>query len=126
MHSTALITKQMEIELVELMKQLQGSWKLNTGDQFFEINGNELTVITDSKSVKTSFELIRNLQLRNWQIKVSKPMSWLRTFIVQITEDAFVIYDFDLKLNMVMGARSKLLNPSRIYNYTRVAVPEPV
>jgi hypothetical protein len=55
---------------------------------------------------------------------VDKPLSWLRTFIVQITEDSFVIYDFDLKLNMVMGARSKLLNPSRVYNYTRVAVPE--
>lgn len=110
--------------MVELMKLLQGQWKLNTGDQNFEIIGNELIVTTDSKSVKTSFELIRNLQLRNWQIKVSKPMSWLRTFIVQITEDSFMIYDFDLKLNMVMGSRSKLLNPSRVYNYTRVTVPE--
>ena len=124
LQSTIQITNQMEIELVELMKQLQGHWKLDNGEQNFEINGNELTVITDSKSVKTSFELIRNLQLRNWQIKVGKPMSWLRTFIVQITEDTFMIYDFDLKLNMVMGSRSKLLNPSRVYNYTRVAVPE--
>jgi hypothetical protein len=116
----------MEIEQVELMRLLQGHWKLNNGEQSFEINGTELTVTTDSKSVKTSFELIRNLQLRNWQIKVSKPMQWLRTFVVQITDDSFVIYDFDLKLNMVMGARSKLLNPSRVYNYTRVAVPEAV
>ena len=116
----------MEIEQVELMKQLQGVWKLDNGEQVFEINGNDLTVTNDNKTVKTSFELIRNLQLRNWQIKVSKPMSWLRTFIVQITEDTFTIYDFDLKLNMVMGSRSKLLNPSRVYNYTRVLEPEVV
>ena len=50
-------------------------------------------------------------------------MAWLRTFIVQITEDAFVIYDFDLKVNMAMGARSKLLNPTRTYKDTRVGVP---
>ncbi len=112
----------MEIELSELTKQLQGHWKLDNDEQYFEINGNELTVSDNSKSVKTSFELIRNLQLRNWQIKVGKPMLWLRTFIVQITEDTFMIYDFDPKVNMAMGARSKLLNPTRIYKYTRVPV----
>ena len=112
----------MEIELSDLMNQLQGNWKLNSEDQSFEINGNELTVTTGDKTVKTSFELIRNMQLRNWQIKVTKPMSWLRTFIVQLTEDSFTIYDFDLKINMAMGARSKLLNPTRVYRYTRVPV----
>ena len=113
----------MDIEQSDLMAQLQGTWKQNNDDQSFEINGTELLVTANGKTVKTSFELIRNLQLRNWQIKVTKPMAWLRTFIVQITEDAFVIYDFDLKVNMAMGARSKLLNPTRTYKYTRVGVP---
>jgi hypothetical protein len=112
----------MEIELSELMSQLQGTWKQDNEDQSFAINGNELLVTTGAKTVKTSFELIRNMQLRNWQIKVTKPMSWLRTFIVQLSEDTFTIYDFDLKINMAMGARSKLLNPTRVYKYTRVAV----
>jgi len=112
----------MEIELSELMSQLQGTWKQDNEDQHFEINGNELTVVTDTKRVKTSFELIRNMQLRNWQIKVTKPMSWLRTFIVQLSEENFTIYDFDLKINMAMGARSKLLNPTRVYKYTRIPV----
>ena len=104
------------------MSQLQGHWKLDNEEQNFEINGNELIITTNSKSVKTSFELIRNMQLRNWQIKVVKPLSWLRTFIVQITPDTFMIYDFDLSIQMAMGARSKLLNPNRVYKYTRVAV----
>ena len=110
----------MQIELNELMQQLQGHWKLDNDEQNFEIKGNELTVFTNAQSVKTSFQLIRNLQLGNWQIKVVKPMSWLRTFIVQITEDSFMLYDFELTVHMAMGARSKLLNPSRIYKYTRV------
>jgi len=112
----------MEIELNALIEQLQGRWKLDNDEQSLEINGQELTVFTNSKSVKTSFQLIRNLQLRNWQIKVVKPMSWLRTFIVQITPDSFMIYDFNLTVNMAMGARSKLLNPTHVYKYTRVAV----
>lgn len=116
----------MEIEQDELLKQLQGQWKLGTDGHTFDINGNELTIHGGSKPVKTSFELIRNMQLRNWQIKVGAPLSWQRTFIVQLTEEAFTIYDFDLKLNMVMGARSKLLNPSRVFNYTRIGVPEEV
>jgi len=105
-----------------LIEQLQGRWKLDNDDQSIEINGQELIVSSNSKSVKTSFQLIRNLQLRNWQIKVVKPMSWLRTFIVQITPDSFMIYDFNLTVNMAMGARSKLLNPTHIYKYTRVPV----
>ena len=112
----------MEIELSELMEQLQGHWKLDNDEQIFEINGNELTVFTNSKPVKTSFQLIRNLQLGNWQIKVLKPMAWLRTFIVQITDETFMLYDFELTVQIAMGARCKLLNPSRIYRYTRVAV----
>ena len=119
---TIQILDQMEIEQSDLMTQLQGHWKLNNDDQSFEINGNEIKVTSNSKSVKTTFELIRNLQLRNWQIKVTKPMSWLRTFIVAISEDSFTIYDFDLKINMAMGARSKLLNPTRVYKYTRAEV----
>jgi hypothetical protein len=110
----------MKIELNELMEQLQGHWKLDSDDQEFVINGNELTVLTDSKPVKTTFELIRNLQLGNWQIKVTKPMSWLRTFVVAITPDTFVIYDFNLSVQMALGARHKLLNPNRVYKYTRV------
>ena len=116
----------MEIELSELMKDLQGHWKLDNEEQNFEIRGNELTVFTNGKPVKTSFQLIRNTQIGNWQIKVLKPMSWLRTFIVRITLDTFMLYDFDLTVNIAMGARSKLLNPSRIYRYTRVAVESTV
>jgi len=113
----------MEIELNEIMEQLQGHWKLDNGEQNFEINGNELTVFTNSKSVKSSFQLIRNLQLRKWQIKVLKPLSWLRTFIVEITPDTFMLYDFNLTVNIAMRSRSTILNPSRIYKYTRVGVP---
>ena len=112
----------MQIELSDLTQQLQGHWKLDNDDQNFEITGTNITVFTKSATVKTSFELIRNVQLGNWQIKMSKPMSWLRTFIVQITEDTFVLYDFELNVQMAMGARSKLLNPNRIYKYTRVPV----
>ena len=111
----------MDIELNDLMGQLQGHWQLDNGEQNFEINGNELTITSNAGTIKTTFELIRNIQLRNWQIKVVN-LSWLRTFIVQITPEAFTIYDFNLKVNMTMGARSKLLNPTRIYNYTRVPV----
>ena len=116
----------MEIELSALTEQLQGEWKLDTDDQTFKIDGNQLTITSKTGTVKTSFELIRNLQLRNWQIKVVKPLSWMRTFIVQLTEDKFMIYDFDLKVGMAMGARSKLLNPTRVFKYTRVGVPEVV
>jgi hypothetical protein len=112
----------MKIELNDLMEQLQGHWKLDNDGQHFEISGNEITVFTDSKPVKTSFQLVRNLQLGNWQIKVLKPMSWLRTFIVALTPDSFVLYDFNLDVQMAMGARNKLLNPNRVYKYTRVAV----
>ena len=115
-------TGQMDIEMSELLDQLQGRWKLDNDEQSLEINGNELIVTANSKPVKTTFELIRNLQLRNWQIKVTKPVSWLRTFVVQITPDTFMLYDFNLTVNMAMGARSKLLNPTRIYKYTRIAV----
>jgi hypothetical protein len=116
------IEKQMQIEQSDLMEQLQGHWKLDNDEQNFEINGNEITVYTGSKPVKTTFELTRNLQLGNWQIKVTKPMSWLRTYVVKITPDTFILYDFDLKVQVAMGARSKLLNPSRVYRYSRVAV----
>ena len=116
----------MDIELSALVEQLQGRWKLDNDEQSLEINGQDLIVSTSAKTVKTSFQLIRNLQLRNWQIKVVKPMSWLRTFIVQLTPDSFMIYDFNLTVNMAMGARSKLLNPTHVYKYTRVAVPETV
>src|ERR1022692_678332 len=112
----------MEIELSELMEQLQGHWKLDNDEQNFEINGNELTVFTNSESVKSSFQLIRNLQLKKWQIKVLKPLSWLRTFIVEITPDTFMLYDFNLTVNIAMRSRATLLNPSRIYKYTRFAV----
>lgn len=110
----------MKIELSELMEQLQGHWKLVNDEQSIKIKGNELIVVTNSKSVTTSFQLIQNLQLGNWQIKVLNPVSWLRTFIVDITSDTFMLYDFNLTVNMAMGARSKLLNPSRIFRYTRV------
>ncbi len=113
----------MNIELEELMTGLQGQWKLDNEDLFFEINGNEINVSSNSKTVKSSFQLVRNMQLGNWQIKVMKPMSWLRTFIVQITQDTFMVYDFDLTVNIAMAGRTKLLNPTRIYKYTRVAVP---
>jgi len=112
----------MEIELNDLLEQLQGRWKLENDEHSLEINGNELTVVTDSKSVQTSFELIRNLQLKNWQIKATKHVSWLRTFVVQVTPDSFMLYDFNPTVNMAMGARSKLLNPTRVFRYTRVAV----
>ena len=112
----------MQIELSELMQQLQGHWKLDNDEQNFEISGNDMIVYTKSAPIKTSFQLVRNIQLGNWQIKVTKPMSWLRTFIVQITENTFMLYDFDLSVQMAMGARSKLLNPNRVYRYTRVGV----
>ena len=113
----------MQIELSALMEQLQGTWKLGNDEHIIEINGNDMTVITDSKPVKTTFQLIRNVQLGNWQIKVMKPMSWLRTFIVQLTPDSFVLYDFNLTVQMTLGARYKLLNPNRVFRYSRVVVP---
>lgn len=110
----------MKIELSMLMEQLQGHWKLVNEEQKIKINGNELTVFAKDKSVTTSFQLVRNMQLGNWQIKVLKPVSWLRTFIVDITSDTFMLYDFNPTVNVAMGARSKLLNPSRIFKYIRV------
>ena len=113
----------MQIEQSELLQQLQGHWKLDNDEQNFEIRGNEITIFTKAKPINTSFELIRNLQLGNWQIKLVKHMSWLRTFVVQITEDTFMLYDFEPGVTMAMGARSKMLNPSRVFRYTRVGVP---
>src|SRR5579872_4342338 len=98
-------TRHMKIELNELMEQLQGHWKLDNGEQNFEINGNEITVFSGAKPVTTTFQLVRNVQLGNWQIKVLKPMSWLRTFVVALTPDSFVLYDFNLDVQMAMGAR---------------------
>jgi len=112
-------TTQIETKMNELKEQLQGHWEQDNDEQKFEIVGNELTVFSSLKSVKTSFQLTWNVQLGNWQIKVVKPMAWLRTYIVQVTQDSFMIYDYDLKAPMRMGARSKLLNPNRIYKYTR-------
>jgi hypothetical protein len=112
----------MKIEQDELIAQLQGQWKIFTGMQTIEFKGRELTVYTDAKSVTTSFELKQNLQLRKWQIKVLEPVSWLRTFIVDITPDEFVLYDFDLGVNIAMAQRARLTNPSRVYKYARVAV----
>ncbi len=120
---TTQIQEPMQIELSALMEQLQGTWKLGNDEHIIEINGNDMTVITDSKPVKTTFQLVRNVQLGNWQIKVMKPMSWLRTFIVQLTPDAFVLYDFNLTVQMTLGARYKLLNPNRVFRYSRVVVP---
>ena len=114
--------KQMEIELSELMEHLQGHWKLDTGEQTILIISNELTVFTKAEPEKTTFQLIRNLQLKKWQIKVLKPISWLRTFIIDITPDTFMLYDFNLTVNVEMAQRSKLLNPSRVFKYTRVAM----
>ncbi len=110
----------MEIELSELMAMLQGNWKLDTGDQTILISGYELTVITKSNSEKSTFQIIRHLQFKKWQIKVLKPVSWLRTFVIDITPDTFMLYDFDLTVNVAMAKRSELLNPSRVYRYTRV------
>jgi hypothetical protein len=112
----------MQTEMNELMEQLQGHWKLDNDEQNFEIKGNEITIFTKSKSVKTSFELKKNLQLGNWQIKVLNPLSWQRTFVVNITPDTFTLYDFDLHVQIAMRARTKLLNPTRVYKYARVAV----
>ncbi len=123
MQFTTQIQEPMQIELSALMEQLQGTWKLGNDEHIIEINGNDMTVITDSKPVKTTFQLVRNVQLGNWQIKVMKPMSWLRTFIVQLTPDAFVLYDFNLTVQMTLGARYKLLNPNRVFRYSRVVVP---
>ncbi len=111
----------MEIERDELINLLQGSWKLENEGQNFEISGTEMTIIANGKSVKTSLELVRNLQLKNWQIKSKAPLSWIRTFIVDITADSFVLYDFEPTVAMAMGGRSRLLNPSRIYRYQRVS-----
>ncbi len=113
----------MKIELSDLLSQLQGDWKLDNEEQNLHIAGTELTVTMKSKPVKTSFELVRNIQLGNWQIKATQPLLWLRTFVVQITENTFMLYDFNPAVNMAMGARSKLLNPSRVFKYTRI---EPV
>ena len=101
---------------------LQGHWKLDNEVDNFEISGTQLTVVSNAKPATTSFQLIRNMQLGNWQIKMSKPLPWLRTFIVRITDDSFMLYDYDVKGDMTMGARSKLLNPKRTFKYTRVAV----
>jgi hypothetical protein len=111
----------MEIERDELLNLLQGHWQLDNERQNFKITGTEITIYTNKNSVKTSLELIRNLQLKNWQIKVKDPLSWLRTFIVEITEGSFMLYDFDPTVAMAMGGRARLLNPSRIYRYNRVS-----
>jgi hypothetical protein len=112
----------MQIELNDLMEQLQGHWKLDNEEQNFEINGKELTVYSNGKSVKMPFELTRNLQLSNWQIKAGKSLSWLRTFVVKIDPDTFMLYDFDPNVQVALAARSRMLNPSRVYRYSRVAV----
>jgi len=114
-------TKKMEIELIDLMAQLQGNWKRDTDEQTILIIGNDLTVFADSKPDKTSFEIIRHMQFKKWQIKVVKPMAWLRTFIIDVTPDSFLLYDFDLTVNVAMAQRSRMLNPTRVYKYTRVA-----
>ena len=110
----------MDIGISELMEQLQGNWLLENEEQILEINGKELTVTTNAVPVKTTFELTKNLQLGNWQIKPLKHIPWARTFVVKVTPDSFMLYDFDPKTQVVMAARTKLLNPTRIFRYSRV------
>jgi hypothetical protein len=116
----AIKTQEMEIERDELINLLQGHWQLENEGQNFEISGTDITVYSNGKTVKTSLELIRNLQLKNWQVKAKTHLSWLRTFIVDITGDSFMLYDFEPTVAMAMGGRSRLLNPSRIFRYSRV------
>ena len=113
-------TRQMDMEMAEVRKQLQGRWKRAADGHIIEIVGKEITILSASNFCSVCFELKENLQLKKWQIKAFEPVSWLRTFIVEITEDTFVLYDFDLGINIAMAQRSKLINPSRIYKYVRV------
>jgi hypothetical protein len=110
----------MEMGMDELLNMLQGHWQLENDQQNFEITGTEITVFSSSAPVKTSIELIRNLQLKNWQIKAKMPLSWARTFVVQADPESFVLYDFEPTVSMALGARSKMLNPSRVFRYNKV------
>jgi hypothetical protein len=111
----------MEMGMEELLNLLQGRWQLENEEQNFEISGTDITVLSGKAPVKLALELVRNLQLKNWQIKAKLPLSWLRTFIVQITSESFILYDFEPTVSMALGARSKMLNPSRVYRYNKVA-----
>jgi predicted HTH transcriptional regulator len=111
----------MKIEIEELTNLLQGKWQLENAQHKFEVVGTDITVL-DKKPVKTSLSLIRNLQLKNWQINMSNHAPWgERTYIVEINDESFVLYDFEPKVAMRIGLGSKLLNPARIYRYNRLS-----
>jgi hypothetical protein len=116
----------MEQEKEELIAQLQGHWQLENEGHSFEIAGTAMTVFTKTDTVTTSIEIVRNIQLKNWQIKTKLPGMWNRTFVVQITAEACVLYDFEPTVSMAINARCKLLNPSRVFRYSKMpALVEP-
>jgi len=112
----------MAMEENDILEQLQGSWKLTDSKSVVRIEGSKVTLVDGAGSTTAALELKENLQLKKWQIKTSGQLSWLRTFIVDLTPDNLTLYDFDPKVNIAMAQRSKLLNPTRVFRYLRVPV----